>query len=61
LLLEDSYARTGDVERSTAEITDLFMAKIPGRLLPKEIIVLVVGQMFNFIAKQKAEGRRLKA
>jgi len=55
-LLEASYARTGNVERSAAEITDLFMGKIPGELLPKEIIAMVVGQMFNFIAKQTVEG-----
>lgn len=52
-LLEDSYNRTGNVEQSSAEITDLLMKKIPGELLPKEIISLVVGQMFSFIAKQK--------
>lgn len=59
-LLEDSYARTANVERSTAEISDLLMKKIPGELLPKEIITMVVGQMFNFIAKQKAEGLNFK-
>jgi len=51
-LLEASYARTGNVEQSSAEITDLLMEKIPGALLPKEIIAMVVGQMFNFIARQ---------
>jgi len=59
-LLEASYARSGNVEQSSAEMTDLLMEKIPGNLLPKEIIALVVGQMFNFIAKQKGEGKRLK-
>ncbi|MDF1592546.1 MAG: MBL fold metallo-hydrolase [Desulfobacterales bacterium] len=51
-LLEDSYARTGNAEQSAAEITGLLMEKFPEKLLPKEIIALVVGQMFNFIAKQ---------
>lgn len=51
-LLEASYARTGNVAQSSAEITDLLMEKIPPELLPKEIISMVVGQMFNFIAKQ---------
>ncbi len=51
-LLEASYARTGNLEQSTAEITDLLMEKIPEALLPKEIIAMVVGQMFYFIAKQ---------
>jgi hypothetical protein len=51
-LLETSYARTGNVEQSSAEITDLLMAKNPGELLPKEIIAMVVGHMFNFIARQ---------
>jgi len=51
-LLEASYARTGNVDRSTSEITDLLMEKIPEALLPKEIIAMVVGQMFHFIAKQ---------
>ena len=51
-LLEASYAHTGDVEQSSAEITDLLMEKIPAELLPKEIIAMVVGQMFNYIAKQ---------
>lgn len=51
-LLEASYAHTGNVEQSSAEITDLLMEKIPAELLPKEIIAMVVGQMFNFIARQ---------
>jgi len=51
-LLEASYARTGNLDQSTAEITDLLMKKIPAALLPKEIIAMVVGQMFQFIAKQ---------
>jgi len=55
-LLERSYARTGNVEQSSAEITDLLMKKIPGELLPKEIIALVVGQMVHYIARQKTEG-----
>lgn len=51
-LLEASYARTHDEKQSTTEITDLLMEKIPEGLLPKEIISMVVGQMFHFIAKQ---------
>ena len=59
-LLEASYAPTGNVEQSSAEITDLLMEKIPGKLLPKEIIDLVVGQMFNFIAKQAGNSPALR-
>lgn len=51
-LLEASYARTGDAAQSSAEITEFLMSKFSADLLPKEIIAMVVGQMFNYIARQ---------
>ncbi len=53
-ILEEAYARTGDVKKSVAEVTDQIMARAPQDFLPKEIIAIVIGQMMNWIAKQKS-------
>ena len=50
-LLEDSYRRTGDVEKSTEEITKLFLADAPENFLPPEVVGIVAGQMVRHIAK----------
>ncbi len=52
--LEEAYARTGDVKKSVAEVTDRIMARAPQDFLPKEIIAIVIGQMMSWIAKQKS-------
>lgn len=52
-ILEESLARTQDVKASTAEMTEEMMAKLPGEILPKEIISLVVGQMLAYLKKQR--------
>ena len=51
-LLEDSYARTRDIEQSTREITGMMMADSPVDFFPQEVIALVVGQMLAYIARQ---------
>ncbi|MBC8247493.1 MAG: MBL fold metallo-hydrolase [Deltaproteobacteria bacterium] len=53
-ILEEAYARTGDVKKSVAEVTDRIMARAPQDFLPKEIIAIVIGQMMSWIAKQKS-------
>ena len=53
-ILEEAYARTGDVKKSVAEVTDRIMARAPQDFLPKEIIAIVIGQMMNWIAKQES-------
>ncbi len=50
-MLEESYTRTKDVELSTNEITDRIMEDAPDGFLPRNIIVMVVGQMMKYIAK----------
>ena len=55
-LLEASYARTGDVAQSTAEITDMIIKKVPDTLLSREIFFMVTEQMFNYIAKRADNG-----
>ncbi len=49
--MEASYRRTGDVEESTRELTDLFMKDAPDYFLPREVMAMVIGQMMRYIAK----------
>jgi len=51
-LLEASYRRTGDVEKSTAEIAEVFVSEAPEGFLPPEVLRLVAGQMVRHIAKK---------
>jgi 2-aminobenzoylacetyl-CoA thioesterase len=51
-LLEDSYTKTHDIAKSTAEITEFMMAgKGEGYFLPRPVVEMVVGQMLRYIAK----------
>lgn len=50
--MEDLLARTGDPKQSTEKFTDRIMAQAPPDFLPREIVALVVGQMFRFLDKQ---------
>lgn len=49
-ILEASYAKTKDIEKSTTEITDTVMEWVPESFMPKEIITMVIGQMIRFVA-----------
>jgi len=51
-LLEESYARTKDIEKSTEEITDRFMAEVPHNFLSREVFALVINQMLKYISRQ---------
>lgn len=53
-LMEESYARTGDAEKSTAELTDLIMKRAPEYFLPREVMSMVIGQMMRYIAKTQS-------
>jgi glyoxylase-like metal-dependent hydrolase (beta-lactamase superfamily II) len=50
-LIEESYCRTGDVEKSTEEVTQAFLSGAPKDFLPPEVLSLVAGQMVRYIAK----------
>ena len=50
-LLEDTYAATGDADRTTAILIDNIMAAAPEDFLPREVVAVVAGQMVQFIAK----------
>jgi glyoxylase-like metal-dependent hydrolase (beta-lactamase superfamily II) len=50
-LMEDSFRRTGDAEKSTEELTDLIMRRAPKYFLPREVMAMVIGQMMRYIAK----------
>ncbi len=50
-LMEESFRRTGDVQKSTAELTDLIMRRAPEYFLPREVMEMVIGQMMRYIAK----------
>ena len=52
-ILEASYAKTKDIEKSTTEITDTVMEWVPESFMPKEIITMVIGQMIRFVAGLK--------
>ena len=51
-ILEASYGKTKDVQKSTQEITDRFMKWIPDGFMPRDIIAMVIGQMLKYIAAQ---------
>ncbi len=51
-ILEESYCRTGNVEKSTDEITVRLMKDVPDGFMSKDVFALVIGQMMNYIAKQ---------
>lgn len=51
-ILEESYRRTGNVEKSTEEITVRFMKEVPDGFMSQDLFALVIGQMMNYIAKQ---------
>ncbi|MGA9178119.1 MAG: MBL fold metallo-hydrolase [Desulfobacterales bacterium] len=52
-ILEASYAKTKDIEKSTTEITDTVMEWLPEAFMPKEIISMIIGQMIRFVAGLK--------
>lgn len=49
-LLEESYRRTRDVEKSTEEITDILVKETPATFIPRQVRATVVSQMLRFIA-----------
>jgi len=51
-ILEASYRKTKDVQKSTQEITDRFMEWVPDGFMPRDIIAMVIGQMLKYIAAQ---------
>lgn len=55
VLIEESYARTRDIEKSTEELIDLFLGEAPDDFLPREVWGLVVAQMVRHIAKGMEE------
>jgi glyoxylase-like metal-dependent hydrolase (beta-lactamase superfamily II) len=49
--IEESYRRTGDVKKSTEEVTHVFLSGAPKDFLPPEVLRLVAGQMVRYIAR----------
>jgi len=50
-MLEESYRRSGDVNKSTEEITEMFIKEAPDYFLPREVVGMVVGMMVKNIAR----------
>lgn len=50
-ILEESYGRLGDIDKSSAEITDKLMGEADGYFLPRPVMESVVRQMVKHIAK----------
>jgi len=53
-ILEASYRKTQDVQKSIQEITDRFMEWVPDGFMPRDIIEMVIGQMLKYIAAQNS-------
>jgi glyoxylase-like metal-dependent hydrolase (beta-lactamase superfamily II) len=51
-LVEQSFARTNDVEKSTDEIAGLFMATAPKGMLPMWVVKLVVSSMVHQVSRR---------
>ncbi len=51
-MLEESYMRTRDIEKSTKEITDILVRETPAPFIPREVRATVVSQMLRFIARK---------
>jgi glyoxylase-like metal-dependent hydrolase (beta-lactamase superfamily II) len=50
-LLEESYRRTGDVEKSTEEIAENLLHEAPGAFFSRDILSLISAQMVKYIAR----------
>ncbi len=51
MLLEESYKRTRNVEKSTEEIADVLLNEAPGAFFSRDILSLISGQMVKYIAR----------
>jgi glyoxylase-like metal-dependent hydrolase (beta-lactamase superfamily II) len=51
VLMEESYRRTGDVEKSTDEIADILLKEAPGAFFSRDILFIIARQMVKYIAK----------
>jgi glyoxylase-like metal-dependent hydrolase (beta-lactamase superfamily II) len=49
-MLEESYRRTRDIEKSTEEITDILVKETPAPFIPRAVRATVVSQMLRFLA-----------
>ncbi len=49
-MLEESYRRTRDIEKSTEEITDILVRETPAPFIPRAVRSTVVSQMLKFLA-----------
>ncbi|MBW2218672.1 MAG: MBL fold metallo-hydrolase [Deltaproteobacteria bacterium] len=50
-VLEESLRRNKDVNKSTEEITDRLIVEAPKDFLPRDVLLIVVGQMLKFLSK----------
>ena len=51
-IMEESISRTRDVNKSTEEITNRWIADGRASILSRDVTEMVVGQMFRYLAKQ---------
>jgi len=49
-MLEESFKRTRDIEKSTEEITDILVRETPAPFIPREVRATVVTQMLRYLA-----------
>jgi glyoxylase-like metal-dependent hydrolase (beta-lactamase superfamily II) len=55
VVLEASYKRTRDVDKSTEELVEFFMKKAPAYFLSRDVVAIIVGQMVRYIAKSMGD------
>lgn len=51
-MIENVYKQTGNEDKTTEEITELFLKGSTDLFLPREVLSMVIGQMTRFIAKK---------
>jgi glyoxylase-like metal-dependent hydrolase (beta-lactamase superfamily II) len=54
-MMEDSYRRTRDIDKSTEEIMSILVDKAPAPFISHEIMAAMVGQTLKFIASKMME------
>jgi glyoxylase-like metal-dependent hydrolase (beta-lactamase superfamily II) len=51
-VIEASYERTRDIEKSTEDLVDFYMKKAPRTFLSKDVFTIIIGQTLRNIAKR---------
>ncbi len=50
-VMEESLSKTGSIQKSTAELTDMILSEAPANFLPREVMLMVTEQTLKYISK----------